>query len=376
MFELAANEEQRALVETVRAYAKDELRPAARQAEHARDVPATVASQLRAMGMTAPLPENVGGQGVPDLLTHVMLAEELAWGDPGIAYSLMVSGQAGLIIARCGREDQHRRLLRRFTVGDPVSSSVLLYEGFGRRPSEMATRATRHGASRWKLRGEKVSVAEPGSAQIAVIFARRDGDGELAAFVLEGWPAELRVTRDDRKSGKIALAAAHTGSVTIDGLEVDEGARLDGGTALDLAKAMARFRLLVPALAIGCARAAIELAIDYAKERIAFGRPIAAFQGISFPIADQTMAIDAARLELWDAAGAIENSTNAAAIERITNQVVARSCAVALQATRDGVQVLGGHGFITEYPVERWYRSAIALAAIDFDPLASPASFD
>jgi alkylation response protein AidB-like acyl-CoA dehydrogenase len=375
MFDLAPSEEQTVMVGTLRVYAKEELRPVAREAEQARLVPSAVASQLHAMGMTMPVPETMGGQGVPDLLTYVMLAEELSWGDPGIAYALLASGQVGLMIARCGSEEQQRRFLPRLTRRDAMSTSVLLYEGFGRRPSEMAARATRRGASRWKLTGEKVAVANPGAAEVSVIVAARDDTGALSAFVLDGWPAGLRVTRDDRECGKIGLASAHTGSVKLDGLELDDSARLDGGTALDLAKTIARFRLTVPALAIGCARAAVELATHYATERIAFGRPIAAFQGVAFLIADQTMAIDSARLELWEAAGAIEKSHDAISIERTTDRVVARSCEVALQATRDSVQVLGGHGFITDYPVERWYRAAAALAAIDFDPLGSVVGF-
>jgi alkylation response protein AidB-like acyl-CoA dehydrogenase len=375
MFELAPSEEQAAVIETLRGYAKEELRPAAKAAEQAKLVPAAVASELHAMGVTAPVPETMGGQGVPDLLTHAMLAEELAWGDPGIAYALLQSGQVGLMIARCGSEEQQRRFLPRLTQRDPAPTSVLLYEGFGRSPSEMEARAHRNPDSTWTLMGEKVAVANPALAEVSVVVAKRDDTGELAAFVIDGWPAGLRVTRDDREVGKVGMTSAHTGNVAFDRLDLDESARLAGGSPLDLAGLIARVRLTVPALAIGCARAAVELATQYATERIAFGRPIAAFQGVAFLIVDASMAIDSARLELWEAVGTIEKSRDADAIERVTNRVVARACEVALQATRDSVQVFGGHGFITDYPVERWYRAAGALAAIDFDPLGSAVSF-
>jgi alkylation response protein AidB-like acyl-CoA dehydrogenase len=375
MFELAPSEEQAAVIETLRGYAKEELRPAAKPAEQAKRVPAAIASELQAMGVTVPVPETMGGQGVPDLLTHLMVAEELAWGDPGIAYALLQSAQVGLMIAQCGSEEQRRRVLPRLTRRDPAPTSVLLYEGFGRSPSEMDTRARRHTDSTWILAGEKIAVANPALAEVSVVVAKRDDTDELAAFVLDGWPAGIRVTRDDRECGKIGLTSAHTGSVAFDRLVLDESARLAGGGPLDLARLIARVRLTVPALAIGCARAAIELATRYATERIAFGRPIAAFQGVAFLIVDASMAIDSARLELWAAAGTIERSRDPDSIERSTNRVVARACEVALQATRDSVQVFGGHGFITDYPVERWYRAAGALAAIDFDPLASAVSF-
>src|SRR5258705_2651592 len=102
MFELAPSEEQAAVIETLRGYAKEELRPAAKAAEQTKRVPAAIASELHAMGVTVPVPETMGGQGVPDLLTHMMIAEELAWGDPGIAYALLQSAQVGLMIAQCG----------------------------------------------------------------------------------------------------------------------------------------------------------------------------------------------------------------------------------------------------------------------------------
>jgi alkylation response protein AidB-like acyl-CoA dehydrogenase len=375
MFELAPSAEQAAVIETLRAYAKDELRPVAKAAEQAKRVPPAIVSQLHAMGVTAPVPEAMGGQGVPDLLTHMMLAEELAWGDPGIAYALLHSGHVGLIIAQCGSEEQQRRVLPRLTRRDPAPTSLLLYEGFGRSPSEMEARAHRHADSTWMLSGEKIGVANPALAEVSVVIARQDDTGELVAFVLDGWPAGLRVTRDDRESGKIGLTSAHTGNVAFDRLALDERARLAGGSPLDLSRLIARMRLTVPALALGCARAAVEHAMQYATERIAFGRPIAAFQAVAFLVADASMAIDSTRLELWEAAGAIEKSGDVQAIERITGRVVARACEVALQATRDSVQVFGGHGFITDYPVERWYRAAGALAAIDFDPLGSAVTF-
>jgi alkylation response protein AidB-like acyl-CoA dehydrogenase len=136
---------------------------------------------------------------------------------------------------------------------------------------------------------------------------------------------------------------------------------------------LARIRLTLPALAIGCARASLEFARRYATERVAFGRPIAAFQGVAFPLADQDMAVEAARLELWEVARAVEGSRDPGLIERLCANAIAHAGEAVLRATREGVQTLGGHGFICDYPIERWYRCAAALAAIDFDPVAAPA---
>ena len=374
MYDLTLTDEQTALIELIHAFAERELRPLARDAEKAKWVPPALAKGIQELGVACPIPESVGGQGVPDLVTYLMIAEELAWGDPGIAYAALGSGHAALLIALCGSPEQQRRLLPRFLQAEPLAASVWLYEGFGRQPSELRTSAERS-ASQWTLSGEKALVLHPGAAELAVIIARRADTQEPAAFLLEGPASGVRVTRDDREVGKLGLLSAHTGKVALAGVELPGSALLGDGDPLLLAEAIAKVRLTVPALALGCARAALEFARHYATERIAFGRPISAFQGVAFPIADQDMEIDAARLELWEVARAVEQSNDALLTERLTSCAVARSCETALTATREAVQTLGGHGFITEYPVERWYRCAAALAAIDFDPTASTVSF-
>jgi alkylation response protein AidB-like acyl-CoA dehydrogenase len=370
MYDLNRSEEQTTLIELVHAFAEKELRPAARDAERARAVPVAVANALHTLGVACPIPEVFDGQGVPDLVTYLMIAEELAWGDPGIAYAALGAGHAALLIGQCGTREQQRGWLPRFTEAAPAAGSVLLYEGFGRAPSELRTRAEKTPLG-WLITGAKAEVLHPAAPEVSVIVARRTDTGALAAFVAAGPLAGALVTRDDRALGRIGLGAATTGALELASVVLPESALLAGGDALALPRAIAWVRLTLPALALGCARAANEYARQYATERIAFGKPIASFQGVAFPLADQDMAIDAARMELWETARVVETSADATQIERLTTSCVTRACAVAVQATREGIQTLGGHGFITDYPVERWYRCAAALAAIDFDPAAS-----
>jgi alkylation response protein AidB-like acyl-CoA dehydrogenase len=370
MYDLTLSDEQTTLVELVHAFAEKELRPAARDAERAREVPVAVANALHALGVACPIPEALGGQGQPDLMTYLMIAEELAWGDPGIAYAALGAGHAALLIAQCGTREQQRAWLPRFTGAQPAAGALWLYEGFGRAPSELRPRAERSGAG-WLLSGAKVEALSPANPELAVIVARRGDTDALGAFVAEGALAGASITRDDREIGRIGLGAAPSGAVKLERVALPDSALLAGGDALALARALAWVRLTLPALALGCARAASEYARQYATQRIAFGRPIASFQGVAFPLADQDMAIDAARMQLFEAARRIEASDDAAQIERLASACVSRACEVALQSAREGVQTLGGHGFITDYPVERWYRCAAALAAIDFDPAAS-----
>lgn len=371
MYGLDVPDEDRLLVETLNAFAGDVLRGAAREAEHAGGTPAPVRASLHRLGVAAPVPEAQGGQGIPGLATWLRIAEELSWGDPGIASAALQGGGVAVLIARCGSAEQRAAWLPRFAAESPPRAALLLYEGFGRQPSELAASARRD-ADGWVLHGEKVGVLHPNDAELGVFVARGD-DGELAAFLLEGRPPGWRVTRDDAERGKLGLEAAPTGDVRLDGVRVPESARLPGGAALP--GALARIRLTQAALLVGCARAAKEFAQHYAGERVAFGRPIASFQGVAFPLADCDMALDAARLELFDAALAIGDERDPARIEALCRRAVGRCGEVALQTTREAVQTLGGHGFIREYPVERWYRAAATLAALDFDPLEAPHDF-
>jgi NAD(P)-dependent dehydrogenase (short-subunit alcohol dehydrogenase family) len=154
MFDLTVSEEGTALVELVHAFAERELRGAARDAEQARAVPAAAADALHALGVTCPIPEALGGQGEPDLISYLMVVEELAWGDPSIAYAALGAGHAALLVAQCGTREQQQVLLPRFLASQPPSAAVWLHEGFGRAPSELRTRAERT-ASGWTLSGAK-----------------------------------------------------------------------------------------------------------------------------------------------------------------------------------------------------------------------------
>jgi alkylation response protein AidB-like acyl-CoA dehydrogenase len=334
-----------------------------------------VRDALHALGVACPISEALGGQGEPDLVNWLMVAEELAWGDPGIAYAALGAGHAALLVAHCGTREQQQALLPRFLAAEAPDAAVLLYEGFGRAPSELRTRAERT-ASGWLLSGAKAEALLAGPSGLSIAIARRSDTGALGAFAWVGERPGVRVTRDDRALGRIALGCARTGAVALEGVGLPGDALLAGGDDLALARALARIRLTLPALAIGCARASLEFARHYATERIAFGRPIAAFQGVAFPLADQDMAVEAARLELWEVARAIERAADAALIERLCANAIAHAGEAVLRATREGVQTLGGHGYICDYPIERWYRCGAAFAAIDFDPAAAaPVAF-
>jgi alkylation response protein AidB-like acyl-CoA dehydrogenase len=175
----------------------------------------------------------------------------------------------------------------------------------------------------------------------------------------------------EQNASLIGLAAAPTANLKID--VVLPAHRLLGGANCDpelLARAIAHVRLTTAFIALGCAQRAIEYASHYATERIAFGRPIAQFQGTAFLMADAHIQINAARLESLEIASRLATA-GVAKLERSVSMALSYACATATRATRDAVQVLGGHGFITDHPVERWYRAAAGLSTLDFDVTCS-----
>jgi alkylation response protein AidB-like acyl-CoA dehydrogenase len=352
MFDLELTDEQEALCDTVRAFAIQRVRPGTKQRE--------LESELHQLGLAMPVPEEFGGQGVPDPLTYLVAAEALAYGDPGVAFATMLPGHAALFIGACGTPDQQAEWLPTLSKG---KTSVLLHEGFGRTPSELRTAASRQGST-WVLNGRKDAVVHPGAAALSVVIARDAGTAELIAFVLEGRPPGLQVARDDRDTGTLGLEAAHTGAVTLQGVTLEESARLPA----DASAAVCWYRLTVGAIALGAAAASFDYAADYANQRVAFGKPIAAFEAVSFMLVDMNIAIEAARLGLWKAAWALDQPDPHNDLEASTNRAVTKACATAQRAARDALQVLGGAGFLKDHPVERWYRATAALWAIEFDP--------
>lgn len=370
MFDLGLSDEQEAIRKTLRAFCDDRVRSVAEQAEIDPALAETLLGELHALGVTRPVDVRFGGQGIPDRLTMTLIAEELAWGDPGVACAALIPGHAGLMIDALGSEAQKERYLPRFATDPALRPSLLLHEGFGRSPSELQTLAAPQGGP-WSITGDKVAVLFPGSADLLVVVARHAETGELLAFLVDHpAPAGLAVARDDSASGKLGLNAAPTGCVELRKLEVDDTGRLGGDPGL-LHREIASVRLTMAAIALGTARAALAYAIDYARDRVAFGRPISEYQGVSFPLADVEMTLDAARLTVWKAVTELDRFADGPALESATTAAVSTACRVAVDATRKGINTLGGHGFLADHPLERWYRAAATLAAIDFDPLAA-----
>jgi len=344
-FDLGLNEEQQALKETLNDFASSVLRAAARDAEKAGRVPDQLAKQFHEIGVGAPVDEEYGGGGTFDAVTYCIAAEELGWGDAGIAHQLLGEGHAALVIAAAGTEGQKTDYLPRFAQAEPAKTFVALGEGIA--AGDLLSLETVVDGD--KVTGKKYGVHSADEAAFGVVVGRNDS-GLAASIVGSG---EFEILHQEAKLG---LEASRTFVVQFDGT----GQSLTQGPELE--RAVLLIKLATGALALGSARASFEYASKYATEREAFGKPIGAFQAIAFKIADMAIEVDAARVALWHAAWKLDQGEDAAAD---VAAAVGQALHTAILCGDDGVQVLGGHGYVQDHPVEMWFRNAVTLSVFD-----------
>jgi alkylation response protein AidB-like acyl-CoA dehydrogenase len=350
-----------------RTLALEVLSPAARAAERAGSVPQPVWRTLFESGLTAAVPESLGGGGVLSPLGQQIAVQNLAYGDPGIAMAAVWSGAVAGTIAEHG-SDQQREMIATL-ISDPTArSGIALYEGFGRSPEDFETSIELEG-SVVRVVGTKVAVAFAGLANPMIVVGRDPKSGYLRGALITGPTDGVKIAP---LSKGLALDAAQLTTVSFDASL--PATALLGGPDYDhegFTLTIQRLRLMAGSALLGAAQRATEYAGQYATERVAFGRPIAAFQGLSFPLAESLIRIEASRLEIADLVTS-QSAISAERYNQCVSDAVAYASIVAVEATRHAVQCLGGHGFVEDHPVELWYRSASALAALDFDPVYKP----
>ncbi len=361
--DLTTNDEFQAVAELARDVGLDLLAPAARDAEQDAKIPEKAWSTLYATGLTAPVAEQFGGDGVLSTLSRMIAVRNLAFGDAGITMAAVWSGAVAALIGEHGTDAQKQALSD--LANDPKARCGLaLYEGYGRGLADLATTIAVQGDTVHVV-GHKRAVPFAAVADPLLVIGRDPDSSALRAVLLTS--ADEGVVSAPAMCG-LGLDATEGASVAIDAMTTS--AHLLGGPYLDpdqLTASVQQLRLLVAAAMLGTAQRAIEYAAEYATTRVAFGSAIASFQGVSFPLVNSLMRIDASQLEIFDVASCLDRALDFDH-ERHVAQALDYACRVAVEATRQAVQTLGGHGFIRDHPVELWYRSAMALAALDFDP--------
>lgn len=356
-FEL--NEEQQMFRSLARQFAEEVIRPAAPEADEKEEVPWEVLLKAAQMGLLSYMyPEKYGGGGVESLLTRCLVKEQIFWGCAGIGTTAGGIDLAATPILIAGTEEQKSRLISRFCHTDKVAlgAFALTEPGSGSDSGAMRTLAQRNG-SHYILNGAKAFITNGGIAEIYVIFATSDlsrGTNGISAFIVEGDRPGLS---GGKKEKKLGIRASHTASVILENVEIPAENRLgEEGAGFKLAmRTFDSSRTLVAAGAVGVAQAAYEHAYRYAQEREQFGQPIGRFQSIAFMLADMATAVEAARLLVWKAAWLYDQGRPCT---KESSMAKAFAADVAMRVTTDAVQILGGYGYIREYPVEKWMRDA------------------
>ena len=366
MLNVQLTDDHLAVQQMCRGIAMDLIAPNARNAEAGGAVPASAWRALIETGLTQAVAEDLGGTGVPDTLTHMIAAENLAYGDPAIALAALWNGAVAFLLGQHGAQT-HRSQIAHLLSGYDARAGLAVYEGFGRGLDEFATTIEVVGGD-VHVRGRKVAVPFAGAAEFYLVAGADPGTRALRLVTVPATAPGVTVAALD---GTLALAAAQLATVEFDVAlpesEIVGGSDADGAS---LTASLQRIRLLIAAVQLGAAQRAVDYASKYATERIAFGKPIAAFQGVSFPLAEAHMRLAELRVEIADVASRLDADDFQDHSDAVT-AAVAYAADVAPEAARTGVQTLGGHGFIKDHPAEIWYRSCAALSALDFDPLAT-----
>lgn len=353
-------EQQVGVRQAVREFAQAEIAPSCRQWDEEERFPHELIPKLGAMGLLGAIfPEEYGGAAM-EPTDYAIAIEELARVDPAIA--LLVAAHTGLCanhIFLAGSEEQKRRYLTPLARGEKLGAWGLTEATSGSDASHMRTTAVRKG-NVWVLNGAKNFTTHGSYADIYVILAATDrsaGKKGISAFIIEKGTAGLRPGRKEKKLG---MRASDTSQVILEDCLVPEENLLGAVNHgfLDALQVLDAGRITIAALAVGAAQGAYDAAVAYVQDRYAFGRPIAEFQAIQFKLADMATEIEAARLLTYRAAALKAQG------QRITKEAAMAklfASEMAVRVCEQAIQILGGYGYIREYPVEKFWRDAKLL---------------
>jgi alkylation response protein AidB-like acyl-CoA dehydrogenase len=366
MISFGLTDEQELVRNTLREFAADVLRPAAREADEASRLPDGLLDQAWELGLTSTqLPGTLGGGDEPrSPITNALVLEELGCGDAALGLAVAQPSLFAFAVADLGSAEQKKRWLPLFTGAKFPKAAVAWIE-----PSPIfdvlalqTTAEPKHGS--FVLSGKKRCVVLGDRAEQFLVVAKNaqsaeSGFAALDAFVVPRSAKGLTVTGVEKNLG---LRGVPSVGLVLDRVEVPAADRLGGDGGLDARRLLALSRTGGAALLLGLGRAVMEYAIPYAKDRVAFDEAIAQKQAIAFMLSDMQVETDALRWLVWKAASQLEQGLDAT-----QGAVFAWSTAAeqVMKIADNGVQVLGGHGFIREHPVEMWYRHARTLSVLE-----------
>jgi alkylation response protein AidB-like acyl-CoA dehydrogenase len=404
MLNFAPTEEQEEIRTLARSLAVEQLRPQGRQAEQKGDISPELMQTLSQTGLTTPFPEEFGGSGAIEAMTYTLIAEELGFGDGALAMNIVGSLMGPITLLLAGNESQQQEHIAPFCdprYGYEQRGSLAFAERTGGYTLADVAMTARKDGDRFILNGTKRDVIHGWESGTRVLLLRLENTGGIEGLCAFMVPAQLDGLQISADVQKLGLIAAPSVSYSLDNVAISEACMLGEPGNKGVIRAATLYTILRAGVACGMARAAFEYAMDYAKERIAFGRPIATYQGIAFMVSEMAMKLDAARLLLWRAAtnwdrmsvgiplagihqydpmrspwlenegdpmrtSWLENEGDPSSspwfeLVRESESAQRQAVEIAKSATIDAVQIMGGAGFMQDHPVEMWMRNAAAM---------------
>ncbi|MFZ5916624.1 MAG: acyl-CoA dehydrogenase family protein [Chloroflexota bacterium] len=358
MVSFEMTEEQKMIVEAVSKFAVDEMRQAAHECDEAGHIPQELIDTAWQFELVASqIPEAYDGFGQHSALTGVLTAEELAYGDLSMAMHALAPGLVAFPVLESGTDEQRAAYLPLFC-GETFkpATAALIEPRYDFDPNDLKTTATLDGDA-YVLNGHKCYVPLAAEADLLLVWAAENGVTQ--GFIVPQGASGLSIGEREKNMGLKALA---TYELTLNDCRLPAAAKLGGEAGCDFGRLFNYSRLALAAMAVGVARAAYDYALAYAQERTAFGEPIASRQAIAFMLAEMAIEVDATRLMAWEAAWKLDRG------EEATKECyLAKTYAdnMALAVTDRAVQVLGGHGYIRDHPVEMWLRNGRGFATFD-----------
>jgi hypothetical protein len=353
---LELTSEQELIRDAAREFAAREIEPHAREWDRAEETDRSLVTKLAEVGfLGAGWGEEYGGSGL-DTVSYCLVVEELGKVDSSVRGIVSVNnGLVGKTIARFGTEEQKQEWLPRLASGESLGCYALTEPGCGSDAAALVTRAVQDGTD-WLLSGSKIFITLGTWASVALVFARTGGEGPrgITCFIV---PTDAPGFAAHPLKGKLGLRAQDTAELSLDGVRVPDSARL-GETGQGFRVAMSALdigRISLGAGCVGIAQGCVDACVRYARERRAFGKPLAGFQLVQELIADAAVETEAARLLVWRAASLADRGVTHTYESSVAKYFASET---AVRAANAAVQVFGGYGYVDEYPVERFLRDA------------------
>ena len=356
MYSFEPNEEQQMLIDAVGKYAANDLRTAAHDAEESREMPQKLINKGWELGLLqASTPETYGGFGERSAVTNVLALEEMAFGDLAGALAVMTPSLFATPILLGGSEEQKQEYLPKIIEGAwaPYTGALIEYS-FNFDPNELKTTANADGKA-FVLNGEKAFVPFAKDAEALIVYANLNGVTQ--GFIVKKGAAGLSIS--DEREKLMGLNALPMYRVKLENVTAE---RLGGASGHDFGLILDAMRGASAAAALGVAKSSLDYAKNYAKEREAFGVKIAQKQAIAFMLAEMATEIESIRLLIWEAAWKLDAGKEDAAKDAYL--AVTGAADMVMMVTDRGVQILGGHGYIREHPVEMWLRNGRGFAML------------